>query len=78
MRAFAVGLSRVACLSDNYLMPVPNWETVGTNLQFYSSVNVTQYFGESIHGAGHIAEMNELRAWVQASRCGMRPATRRP
>ena len=76
MRAFSVGLSRAACLSDNYLMPVPNWETVGTNLQFYSSVNVTQYFGESIHGAGHIAEMNELRAWVQASM--MWDATRDP
>lgn len=76
MRAFAVGLSRVACLSDNYVMPVPNWETVATNLQFYSSVNVTQYFGESIHGAGHVAEMNELRAWVQASM--MWDATRDP
>ena len=52
---------------DNYMMPFPNWRTVGQNLQHYSSMGVSSYFGESDHGAGHIAEMSELRAWVQSS-----------
>jgi hypothetical protein len=52
---------------DNYLMPVPNWHAVGENIQYLAAMGVTSYFGESDHGAGHIAEMNELRAWVEAS-----------
>eukprot|EP01052_Picozoa_sp_SAG31_P043906 SAG31_NODE_7470_length_1681_cov_1.360303_2_plen_273_part_01 len=48
-------------------MPFPNWKAVGISLNSYSKMGVSSYFGESDHGAGHIAEMSELRAWVQAS-----------
>ena len=48
-------------------MPFPNWKVVGQNLRTYSKMGVSSYFGESDHGARHIAEMSELRAWLQAS-----------
>ena len=48
-------------------MPVPNWHAVGQNLRYLTGVGVSSFFGECDHGAAHIAEMDELRAWVQAS-----------
>ena len=48
-------------------MTVPNWHAVGENLRYLTGAGVSSFFGECDHGAGYAAEMDELRAWVQAS-----------
>ena len=57
-------------------MPVPNWHAVGENIQYLAAMGVTSYFGESDNGAGHIAEMDELRAQMAAQHASEASAMR--
>jgi hypothetical protein len=47
----------------NYILPHPNWFTLGPNLRFFAAHKVRGVFEEGAYG-GYGSEMGELRAWV--------------
>jgi hypothetical protein len=49
----------------NYILPHPNWFTLGPNIRFFAAHNVRGVFEEGAYG-GSGAEMAELRSWVLA------------
>lgn len=49
----------------NYILPHPNWFTLGPNIRFFAAHHVRGVFEEGAY-AGNGAEMAELRAWVLA------------
>lgn len=49
----------------NYVLPHPNWFTLGLNLRLFAQYNVKGVFEEGAY-AGPGAEMAELRSWVLA------------
>jgi hypothetical protein len=50
---------------QNYVLPHPNWFTLGPNIRIFQSYGVKGVFEEGAYG-GPGAEMSELRAWVLA------------
>src|SRR5207253_1484283 len=49
----------------NYILPRPNWFTLGPNIRFFATNQVRGVFEEGAYG-GYGGEMSELRAWVLA------------
>jgi hypothetical protein len=49
----------------NYVLPHPNWFTLGPNLKLFEKYNVRGVFEEGAYAGGG-AEMAELRAWLLA------------
>jgi hypothetical protein len=49
----------------NYVLPHPNWFTLGPNLKLFEKYNVHGVFEEGAYAGGG-AEMAELRAWLLA------------
>jgi hypothetical protein len=50
---------------SNYLLPHPNWFTLGANARLFAKYNVRGVFSEGAY-QGWGGEMGELRAWVLA------------
>jgi Domain of unknown function (DUF4838) len=50
----------------NFLVPVPNFHTLGADLEFFANHHVKGMFAHGVYGAGEASELAPLRAWLTA------------
>ena len=50
----------------NFLVPVPNFHTLGADLDFFANHHVKGMFAHGVYGAGEASELAPLRSWLTA------------